>query len=181
MIHLSIAVLVIMPKVPHLSQLMRFTWYFSSSLNSFFKRAHVQPSSGTRWLIFGRTIRLLPYFMCANSEGSGETARMRRLAWAFAGRLCDKHHNLMNYHIFLTSWRFRRFSKSLENAKFCMCDKTVSESNFLMFYSVFQFVKSGWTHVQRSHIENWVLDTVSKNFVILAFFDKNQHICNCFD
>ena len=34
--------------------------------------------------------------MCANSEGSGETARMRRLAWAFAGRLCDKYHNLMN-------------------------------------------------------------------------------------
>ena len=34
--------------------------------------------------------------MCANSEGSGETARMRRLAWAFAGRLCDKYHNLMS-------------------------------------------------------------------------------------
>ena len=32
--------------------------------------------------------------MCANSEGSGETARMRRLAWAFAGRLYDKYHNL---------------------------------------------------------------------------------------
>ena len=34
--------------------------------------------------------------MCANSEGSGETAPMRRLAWAFAGRLCDKYHNLMS-------------------------------------------------------------------------------------
>ena len=33
--------------------------------------------------------------MCANSEGSGETARMRKLAWAFAGRLCGKYHNLM--------------------------------------------------------------------------------------
>ena len=31
-------------------------------------------------LIFDRTLRLLPYFMCANSEGSGETARMHRLA-----------------------------------------------------------------------------------------------------
>ena len=29
-------------------------------------------------LFFGRNRRLLPYFMCANSEGSGETARMRR-------------------------------------------------------------------------------------------------------
>ena len=38
--------------------------------------------------------------MCANSEGSGETARMRRLAWAFAGRLCDKYHNLMSWLIY---------------------------------------------------------------------------------
>ena len=35
---------------------------------------------GARCLIFGRTLRLLPYFMCANSEFSGETARTRRLA-----------------------------------------------------------------------------------------------------
>ena len=47
--------------------------------------------------IFGWTLRLLPYFMCANSKGSGETARMCRLAWALAGRLCDKYHNLMNW------------------------------------------------------------------------------------
>ena len=40
-------------------------------------------------LIFGRILRLLQYFMRANSEESGETARMRRLAWAFTGRLCD--------------------------------------------------------------------------------------------
>ena len=37
--------------------------------------------------------------MFANSEGSGETARIRRLAWAFAGRLCDQYHNLMNWLI----------------------------------------------------------------------------------
>ena len=39
--------------------------------------------------------------MCANSEGSGETARMGRLARAFVGRLCDKYHNLMNWLISL--------------------------------------------------------------------------------
>ena len=48
---------------------------------------------------FFGTIRLLSYVMCANSEGSGETARMRRLAWAFAGRLCDKYHSLMSWLI----------------------------------------------------------------------------------
>ena len=40
---------------------------------------------------------LFPYFMSTNREGSGETARMRRLAWAFASRLCDKYHNLMSW------------------------------------------------------------------------------------
>ena len=52
--------------------------------------------SHPRGLIFGRTLRLFPYFMCANREGSGETALVRRLAWAFAGRLCDKYCNLMS-------------------------------------------------------------------------------------
>ena len=56
---------------------------------------HAQPSSGARYLIFGRTLRLLPYFICAQREGSGETAR--RLALAFAVRLCDKYHNLMSW------------------------------------------------------------------------------------
>ena len=32
-------------------------------------------------------------------EGSGETAQMRRLASASAGRLCDKYHNLMSWLI----------------------------------------------------------------------------------
>ena len=64
-------------------------------------------------LIFGQTLHLLPYFMCVNSEGYGETVQMcsltwtfavceqRRLwldcAWAFAVRLCNKYHNLMSW------------------------------------------------------------------------------------
>ena len=55
---------------------------------------HAQPSSGDRCLIFGWTFHLLSYFMCVNSEGSGETAQMRKLTWAFAGRLRDKYHNI---------------------------------------------------------------------------------------
>ena len=45
----------------------------------------------------GRIFRLFPYFMCAISEGSGETVRMSSLAWAFAGRLGDRYHNLMSW------------------------------------------------------------------------------------
>ena len=58
---------------------------------------HAQPSSGARCLIFGQTFYLLPYFVCANSEGSGETAWISRLAQAFAGRLCDKYPLLMSW------------------------------------------------------------------------------------
>ena len=36
-----------------------------------FLQTHAQPSSGARCLIFGQTLRILPFFMCANSKGSG--------------------------------------------------------------------------------------------------------------
>ena len=78
-----------------MSHVMRL-WYFPSSMNAYFKRA-CAAIQWARCLIFGWTLRLLPYFMCANSEGSGETVRMRRFAWAFAGRLSDKYHNLMSW------------------------------------------------------------------------------------
>ena len=42
--------------------------------------------------------------MCANSEGSGETAQMRRLAWAFAGHLYDKYHNLRSWLNLSLQW-----------------------------------------------------------------------------
>ena len=74
-----------------LSHAMRL-WFFSSSVNNIQTRMRSHPVG---CLIFG----LLPYFICANSEGSGETARMRRLSWAFAGRLCDKHQNFMGWLI----------------------------------------------------------------------------------
>ena len=45
------------------------------------------------------TLRLFPYFMCANSESPW--------LWRdFAGRLCDKYHNVMSWHIYLCFNRF---------------------------------------------------------------------------
>ena len=62
--------------------------------------------------------------MCVNSEGSGKTAQMRRLAWAFAGRLCNKYQNLMSWLISAythcackkrwTAWYFGLICQSLE-------------------------------------------------------------------
>ena len=60
-------------------------------------RMHSHPVGLDVWNLVGTLVRLLPYFMCANSEGSGETVRMHGLAWAFAVRLCYKYHNLMSW------------------------------------------------------------------------------------
>ena len=46
-------------------------WHLSPSVNSV-SNTHAQQSTVVIRLIFGQTLRLLPYFMCANSEGSGE-------------------------------------------------------------------------------------------------------------
>ena len=79
---------------------------------------------GLDGLMFGRTLRLRPYFMGANSEGSGETVRMRRLAWAFAVRLCDKYHNRwLNYCTFQQSLiaTLRKTTKIFLSQTLCRC------------------------------------------------------------
>ena len=44
---------------------------------------------------------LFPYIVYANSDGSGETARMRRFAWIFTVRQCDNYLFHMGWLIFL--------------------------------------------------------------------------------
>ena len=55
--------------------------------------AHAQLFRGARDLAFCLKVPLDSLLVWASSEGSGETARMRRLAWTFAARICDKHQN----------------------------------------------------------------------------------------
>ena len=53
--------------------------------------AHAQPFRGARDLIFCLKVPLDLLLVWASSEGSGETARMRRLAWTFAARIGYKY------------------------------------------------------------------------------------------
>ena len=53
--------------------------------------AHAQPFRGARELAFFLKVPLDLLLVWASSEGSGETARMRRLAWTFAARIGDKY------------------------------------------------------------------------------------------
>ena len=53
--------------------------------------AHAKPFRGARDLAFCLKVPLDSLLVWASSEGSGETARMRRLAWTFAARIGDKY------------------------------------------------------------------------------------------
>ena len=66
-----------------MSQLMRL-WYFSSSINSFFKRA-CTAIQWARCLIFGRDL---------SSTSILHVCEERRLWRDCAGRVCGKYHNL---------------------------------------------------------------------------------------
>ena len=71
-----------------ISHLMRL-WYFSSSVNSFFKRCmRSHPVGLDVWFWVGP----FAYFHASCVW----TARLW-LAWAFVSRLCDKYHNLMSW------------------------------------------------------------------------------------
>ena len=74
-----------------------FNWapsseFVSSSIPSWqILTAHAQPFRGTRDLAFCLKVPLDSLLVWASSGGSGETARMRRLAWTFAARIGDKY------------------------------------------------------------------------------------------
>ena len=66
--------------------------FVSSSIpSSQILTAHAQPFRGARDLAFCLKVPLGSLLVWASSEGSGETARMRRLAWTVAARIGDKH------------------------------------------------------------------------------------------
>ena len=66
--------------------------FVSSSIQSWqILTAHAQPFRGARDLVFCLKVPLDSLFVWASSGGSGETARMRRLAWTFAARIGDKY------------------------------------------------------------------------------------------
>ena len=78
-------------------QFWRWIWapsseFVSSSILSWqILTAHAQPFRGARDLAFCLKVPFDSLLVWASSEGSGETARMRRLAWTFAARIGNKY------------------------------------------------------------------------------------------
>ena len=74
------------------SQMGRVKQIVSSSIPSWqILTAHAQSFRGARDLAFCLKVPLDSLLVWASSGGSGETARMRRLAWTFAARIGDKY------------------------------------------------------------------------------------------
>ena len=66
--------------------------FVSSSIQSLqILTAHAQPFRGARDLAFCLKVPLDSLLVWVSSGGSGETVRMRRLAWTFAARIVDKY------------------------------------------------------------------------------------------
>ena len=89
--------------------------FVSSSIPSWqILTAHAQSCRGARDLAFCLKVPLDSLLLWASSGGSGETARMRRLAWTFAARISDK------YQIRLTRPNIRiRFRWTRKNDDHC--------------------------------------------------------------
>ena len=76
--------------------------FVSSSILSWqILTAHAQPFRGARDLAFCLKVPLDSLLVWASSEGSGETARMRRLAWTFAARIGDKYQIRLTRSIYI--------------------------------------------------------------------------------
>ena len=75
--------------------------------------ARAQPFRKARDLVFCLKVPLDSLLVWASSEGSGETARMRRLAWTFAARIGYK------YQIRLTrsSLKFKEWFDRVQNCR----------------------------------------------------------------
>ena len=105
---------------------MTYKWapsseFVSSSIPSWqILTAHAQTFRGVRDLAFCLKVPLDSLLLWASSEGSGETARMRRLAWTFAARIGYKYQirltrsklNLNKENVQSQQWRNCKWKRS---------------------------------------------------------------------
>ena len=123
--------------------------FVSSSIPSWqIVTAHVQPLRGARDLAFCVKVPLDSLLVWASSGGSGETARMRRLAWTFAARIGDKYQIRLTRSIY---WFEKNKTKKKTTLKFD-CDSCV------LWYFMLQFLL---------HMKYSQLNLVYKKFLLL--------------
>ena len=119
--------------------------FVSSSIPSWqILTAHAQPFRGARDLAFCLKVPLDSLLIWASSGGSGETARMRRLAWTFAARLGDKYQIRLTRSIYylngcVCGWHVKLTSYQLVSLWYSYIAGMICLSTWLTIY-VFGFV-----------------------------------------
>ena len=95
--------------------------FVSSSIPSWqILTAHAQPFREARDLAFCLKVPLDSLLVWASCGGSGETAQMRRLAWTFAARICDKYQIRLMRSI---------LSHFMKKTSFAICEQQSRRSN----------------------------------------------------
>ena len=108
-------------------------WHLLSSVNSFFKRACAAIQWGiVIWVLVGP-------FVCSHTS-CVRTAKAS--GWAFAGRLCDKYHKLMN----LLKWCF------------IPCLVSFQRQNVVLLLHVYYVSRACPRAKFRSHLQNFLND-----------------------
>ena len=107
--------------------------FVSSSIPSWqILTAHAQPFRGARDLAFCLKVPLDSLLVWASSGGSGETVRMRRLAWTFAARIGDKYQIRLMRPTW--SWQFYYISAcSLTSIELSIVVNTSSMKKNILF------------------------------------------------
>ena len=137
--------------------------FVSSSIPSWqILTAHAQPFRGARDLAFCLKVPLDSLLVWASSGGSGETARMRRLAWTFAARIGNK------YQIRLTPSKWK--------------DTQIHEQNILYYRviaDICEYCPSLWASIDIPTRDN--IHDISVITLLLSsykYFEPSAVVCN---
>ena len=136
--------------------------------------AHAQSFRGARDLAFSLKVPLDSLLVWASSEGSGETARMRRLAWTFAARIGDK------YQIRLTRSIKRIYlSKDKVLFKYLVVDLGFTCRDYLCVtigHKKKKKKKNTHTHTQKTILPPSSAGTISLSLLLTVHFPDNRYV-----
>ena len=173
--------------------------FVSSSILSWqILAAHAQPFRGARDLAFCLKVPFDSILVWASSGGSGETARMRRLAWTFAARICDKyqirltrpilsqwnyHHVFTDIKLRLAGWK-RRTMKSAAVSRGISLRRTIPHWSNAIWHWV---LLNSWTGRSRDEQRQqffkesglwWVLGYVLRYIWVTSWENLSVKVCD---
>ena len=124
--------------------------FVSSSIPSWqIFTAHAQPFRGARDLVFCLKVPLDSLLVLASSGGSGETARMRRLAWTFAARISDKYQIRLTRPILSVQ---THFTYLIHSKAWCACNSCGMVTIFIFVFLPVFLISSYFLTLTLSHL-----------------------------